>query len=123
MSLRPGCRVAHAKFGELLDDVSATVSRPLLSVSTDATMIDEAWAERIVRAPFKSMTISIDGGTVETFDRLRWGRRRSSDRAPGGPRRFTACRFHLELNGSGCILANASWPCRIEAVQAISMEE
>jgi MoaA/NifB/PqqE/SkfB family radical SAM enzyme len=60
-------------FEELLDDVGAAVSRPVLSLSTNATMIDDAWAERIVRTPFKSVTISIDGGTVETFDRLRRG--------------------------------------------------
>ncbi len=69
---------ALSGFSELLDDVEATVSRPILSVSTNGTLIDEGWAERIVRLPFSHLTISIDGATPETFARLRRGSRLES---------------------------------------------
>ena len=64
---------ALAGFGELLEDLEATVSRPILSVSTNGTLIDEGWAERIVRLPFSNLTVSIDGATPGTFARLRGG--------------------------------------------------
>lgn len=60
-------------FPELVDDVAARVSRPILRLTTNGTLVDEAWAERIVRTPFHSVTISIDGGTAETYRRLRRG--------------------------------------------------
>jgi MoaA/NifB/PqqE/SkfB family radical SAM enzyme len=64
---------ALAGFGELLEDVEATAGRPILSASTNGTLIDEAWAERIVRLPFSNLTVSIDGATPATFARLRRG--------------------------------------------------
>ena len=66
---------ALAGFDELLEDLQATVGRPILSVSTNGTLIDEAWAERIVRLPFQHITVSIDGATPETYARLRRGGR------------------------------------------------
>jgi MoaA/NifB/PqqE/SkfB family radical SAM enzyme len=60
-------------FTELIDDVSRLVQRPILSVSSNGTLITEAWAERLVRARFSSVTISIDGGTRATYNRLRRG--------------------------------------------------
>jgi MoaA/NifB/PqqE/SkfB family radical SAM enzyme len=60
-------------FRELIDDVAAIVRRPILSVSTNGTLIDEEWAERLVRIPFSSVTVSIDGGTRATYNRLRRG--------------------------------------------------
>ena len=59
-------------FRELIDDV-ALVRRPVLSVSTNGTLIDDEWAERLVRTPFSSVTVSIDGGTRATYNRLRQG--------------------------------------------------
>jgi MoaA/NifB/PqqE/SkfB family radical SAM enzyme len=56
-----------------LEDVAATVDRPVVSASTNGTLIDEAWAERIVRLPFSNLTISIDGGTPATYARMRQG--------------------------------------------------
>jgi MoaA/NifB/PqqE/SkfB family radical SAM enzyme len=60
-------------FRDLLDDVAATVDRPILSISTNATLIDDEWAERIVRTPFQNVTVSIDAGTPATYARLRRG--------------------------------------------------
>lgn len=64
---------AISGFAELLDDVAATVNRPIVSISTNGTLIDDAWAERMVRMPFHSVTISIDAAQPETFARLRKG--------------------------------------------------
>src|SRR4051794_30321836 len=60
-------------FRELLDDVAATVQRPIVSVATNGTLIDDAWAERLVRTPFADVTVSVDGGTRDTYNRLRRG--------------------------------------------------
>lgn len=60
-------------FEELIDDVAALVSRPILRINTNGTLLDEAWAERIVRTPFHTVTISIDGATSATYRRLRLG--------------------------------------------------
>lgn len=73
LRVQGGEALAYQGFRELVEDVAATVRRPLLSISTNGTLIDEAWAERIVRTPFKSVTISIDGGTPETYARMRRG--------------------------------------------------
>jgi len=60
-------------FEELVAEVSASVTRPIISISTNGTLIDEAWAEKIVRIPFQEVTVSIDGATPETYARLRRG--------------------------------------------------
>ncbi len=60
-------------FRELIDDVAPLARRPILSISTNGTLIDEEWAERLVRTPFSSVTVSIDGGTRATYNRLRKG--------------------------------------------------
>lgn len=60
-------------FEELVAEVSAAVARPIISISTNGTLIDEAWAERIVRTPFQEVTVSIDGATPGTYARLRRG--------------------------------------------------
>ncbi len=60
-------------FEELVDDVVAMVNRPILRITTNGTLLDEAWAERIVRTPFHTVTISIDAGTSATYRRLRHG--------------------------------------------------
>jgi MoaA/NifB/PqqE/SkfB family radical SAM enzyme len=60
-------------FRELLDDVAHLVARPIVSISTNGTLIDEEWAERIVRTPFSNVTVSIDGGLRSTYNRLRKG--------------------------------------------------
>ena len=60
-------------FAGLLDDAAAMTSRPIVSISTNGTLIDEAWAERIVRTPWLSLTVSIDAGTPRTFAALRRG--------------------------------------------------
>jgi MoaA/NifB/PqqE/SkfB family radical SAM enzyme len=62
-------------FRELIDDVDACVSRPIISISTNGMLLDEEWAQRMVRMPFQSVTFSIDGGTAGTFERLRRGAR------------------------------------------------
>jgi len=73
LRLQGGELFAIRGFRELMDDVAATVRRPILSISTNGTMITEEWAERIVSTPFSNVTISIDGGTHQTFARLRRG--------------------------------------------------
>jgi MoaA/NifB/PqqE/SkfB family radical SAM enzyme len=60
-------------FGELIDDVKTLVQRPILSISTNGMLIDDEWAERLVRVPFSNVTVSIDGGTRATYNRLRRG--------------------------------------------------
>jgi MoaA/NifB/PqqE/SkfB family radical SAM enzyme len=60
-------------FRELIDDVAQVIRRPILSISTNGTLIDEEWAERLVRTPFSNVTVSIDGGTQATYNRLRKG--------------------------------------------------
>lgn len=60
-------------FDELVTEVASASDRPLISISTNGTLISEDWAERIVAMPFQHMTVSIDGGTPETYARLRRG--------------------------------------------------
>ena len=60
-------------FRELIDDVAQVVRRPILSISTNGTLIDDEWAERLVRTPFSNVTVSIDGATRATYNRLRKG--------------------------------------------------
>ncbi len=60
-------------FEELVDDVAAMVTRPILRITTNGMLLDDAWAERIVRTPFHTVTFSIDGATPDTYRRLRRG--------------------------------------------------
>jgi len=64
---------AYWGFRDLIDDVAATVRRPILSASTNGTLIDDEWAERIVRLPFLTLTVSLDGATPDTYARMRRG--------------------------------------------------
>lgn len=73
LRIQGGEVLAMRGFRELVDDVTKLVRRPVLSVSTNGTLIDEEWAERMVRAPFSNVTVSIDGGTRATYNRLRKG--------------------------------------------------
>jgi MoaA/NifB/PqqE/SkfB family radical SAM enzyme len=73
LRIQGGEAMAYAGFGDLIEDVAATATRPMLSMSTNGTLIGEEWAERIVRLPFRNVTVSIDGGTPETYARLRRG--------------------------------------------------
>lgn len=73
LRIQGGEAMAYTGFGDLLEDVASSVARPLLSMSTNGTLIGEEWAERIVRLPFRNLTVSIDGGTPETYARLRRG--------------------------------------------------
>ena len=75
LRLQGGEVFAIKGFRELVEDVASATDRPLISISTNGTLIDQAWAERIVRTPFQSVTISFDGGTQETFEKLRRGAR------------------------------------------------
>lgn len=60
-------------FADLVEDVAQSADRPILSISTNGTLITEEWAERLVRTPFSNVTVSIDGGTRQTYNRLRRG--------------------------------------------------
>ncbi|HWQ53967.1 MAG TPA: radical SAM protein [Bryobacteraceae bacterium] len=73
--LQGGELFAIPGFSEMLDDVGAVVDRPIVSISTNATLIDEGWAERIVRTPLQNVTVSIDAAHPDTFARLRRGSR------------------------------------------------
>lgn len=73
LRIQGGEAFAYEGFRELLEDVAGSVRRPLVSVSTNGTLIDEEWAEQIVRLPFSNLTVSIDGGSPETYARLRQG--------------------------------------------------
>lgn len=73
LRLQGGELFAIRGFRELVDEVAAVTNRPLLSISTNGTLIDEEWAEKIVRTPFSHVTFSIDGGTPGTYARMRVG--------------------------------------------------
>jgi MoaA/NifB/PqqE/SkfB family radical SAM enzyme len=75
LRLQGGEVFAIRGFRELVEDVASATDRPLISISTNGTLIDQAWAERIVRIPFQSVTVSFDGGTQKTFEKLRRGAR------------------------------------------------
>ena len=75
LRLQGGEVFAIRGFRELIEDVTSVTDRPLISISTNGTLIDQQWAERIVQTPFKSVTVSIDGGTQSTFEKLRRGAR------------------------------------------------
>ncbi|MCZ2074714.1 MAG: radical SAM protein [Bryobacterales bacterium] len=64
---------AIPEFQDLVDDVASVAARPLLSISTNGTLIDDVWAERMVRTPFRAVTVSIDAAHANTFARLRRG--------------------------------------------------
>jgi len=73
LRIQGGEALAYRGFGELVEDVASVTRRPVLSVSTNGTLLDDRWAERMVRLPFASVTISIDGATAATYARLRRG--------------------------------------------------
>ena len=75
LRLQGGEVFALRGFRELVEDVGSATDRPLISISTNGTLIDQEWAERIVRTPFQSITVSFDAGTQGTFERLRRGAR------------------------------------------------
>lgn len=60
-------------FEQLLDDIKAFVKRPIVSISTNGTLIDERWARRLVDLPLQSMTVSLDGTTSATYEKIRRG--------------------------------------------------
>lgn len=60
-------------FKDLIDDVAKAVDRPLISISTNGTLLNEVWCKKIVEMPFQAVTFSFDAGTKETFERLRRG--------------------------------------------------
>jgi sulfatase maturation enzyme AslB (radical SAM superfamily) len=106
-------------FEDLVDDVGRTTSRSLISISTNGVLMDAAWAERIVSTPFQTVTVSFDGGTRETFERLRRGAK--FDTVMGNIRRIQAlkkrrgslvsqlrcilCRHAIEFPGNPAIPA------------------
>lgn len=73
LRLQGGEVFALRGFEALLEDVGTFVKRPLISISTNGTLINERWAERLVDLPLQSLTISLDAGTATTFERLRRG--------------------------------------------------
>src|SRR5215475_10140674 len=73
LRIQGGEAFAYRGFEDIIEDVRSTLRRPIVSVSTNGTLIDDKWAERIVRTPFTNLTVSIDGGTPETYARLRRG--------------------------------------------------
>lgn len=73
LRIQGGEAIAYRGFRDLVEDVAALTHRPLLSITTNGTLIDDGWAERMVKLPFSSVTVSIDGGTAETYAKLRRG--------------------------------------------------
>ena len=63
--------LAMRGFSELVEDLSAVVTRPILSISTNGSLLDDAWAEKMARLPFQAVTVSIDAGTRATMMKLR----------------------------------------------------
>ncbi len=75
LRVQGGEAFAYPGFAAMIEEVGDTARRPILSASTNGTLIDERWAERIVRTPFRNLTVSIDGGTAATYAALRRGAR------------------------------------------------
>jgi len=73
LRLQGGEVFALKGFKELVNDIAKSVDRPLISISTNGTLLDESWCQRIVEMPFQAVTFSFDAGTRETFERLRRG--------------------------------------------------
>ena len=73
LRIQGGEALAYRGFHELVEDVASVIRRPLLSISTNGTLLNDEWAEKMVRLPFSSVTVSIDGGTPETFAKMRRG--------------------------------------------------
>ncbi|MFO1417830.1 MAG: radical SAM protein [Methylotetracoccus sp.] len=73
LRLQGGEVFALRGFESLVEDVAAVAGRPLISVSTNGTLISESWARRIVEMPWQTLTISLDAATPDTFSRLRRG--------------------------------------------------
>lgn len=80
-------------FSDLIEDLRSVVSRPILGISTNGTLLDDQWAERIVRTPFLGVTVSIDGATPETMARIRSGT--DLDAVLDGLRRIAAWKQRL----------------------------
>jgi MoaA/NifB/PqqE/SkfB family radical SAM enzyme len=73
LRIQGGEPFACAGFDDLVEDVRRSVRRPILSISTNGTLIDERRSEQIVSTPFRTVTVSIDGATPATYARLRKG--------------------------------------------------
>lgn len=73
LRLQGGEVFALRGFEQMLDDVQALVRRPLISISSNGTLINERWARRLVELPLQSLTISLDAATPETYAKLRRG--------------------------------------------------
>ena len=62
-------------FEEFIDAAAGMTSRPIISISTNGTLIDNRWAEKLVDIPLQEVTVSIDGATAATYEYLRRGAR------------------------------------------------
>jgi MoaA/NifB/PqqE/SkfB family radical SAM enzyme len=62
-------------FEEFIDEAAEMTGRPIISISTNGTLINNRWAEKIVDIPFQEVTVSIDGATAATYEYLRRGAR------------------------------------------------
>jgi len=61
------------KFWEVLDYIDKSSNDPYLFTITNALLLNEKAAERIVNSTFKMVTISMDAATPKTYKRLRRG--------------------------------------------------
>ncbi|MCV6637890.1 radical SAM protein [Candidatus Albibeggiatoa sp. nov. NOAA] len=60
-------------FKELVADVATIADHPIISISTNGTLIDENWVQMIIDAQFQSVTVSLDAATPETYAKIRRG--------------------------------------------------
>lgn len=60
-------------FWEMLDYIDESENDPFLFTVTNALLLDEKAADRIVNSKFKMLTISMDGATQKSYKRLRRG--------------------------------------------------
>jgi len=73
LRLQGGEVFALKGFKEFVADIASQTDRPLISISTNATMINEEWAKTIVEMPFQHITVSLDAAYEETYEKVRRG--------------------------------------------------
>ena len=91
---RWSCRISSRSPRRWATPACSSRSKPTASASTPR------WPQRLARLPIRSIQISLDGDTEETYQRPAAGRlaRQGARGVPGGARRRAAARDHLRAD-------------------------